>query len=65
MLEAHYDDRIYYFTVESKGSKEIVVNMYNTLYNFTKIETGWVNNSGNRFKAVQGLINSIMEAIAR
>ncbi len=65
MLEAHYDDRIYYFTVETKGAKEIIIQMYNTHYNFVKTEKGWVNGNGNRFKATQGLVDSIIETIAK
>lgn len=63
MLEAHYDDRIYFFTFESKGPKEMVVQMYNTHYNFVKAENGWINGNGNRFKAVQGLVDAIITTI--
>lgn len=60
--EAHYENRIYFFTLLEKRDTEIKIRMYNTEYNFRKEEKVWRNNN-NKMNMVQGLINEVIAVV--
>lgn len=62
-LEAHFENRVYYFIVVNKGNEEISINMYGTPYTFLKKDQGWLNHPGNKMNMVQGLINAVIETV--
>lgn len=62
-LEAHYENRVYFFVVEKKDPTEISINMYGTPYTFVKTDKGWVNRFGNKMHMVQGLVDAVIEVV--
>lgn len=62
-LEAHYENRIYFFTVTAKTATEISIDMYTTPYTFIKTEKGWENRMGNKMNMVPGLIEAVIKAV--
>lgn len=62
-LEAHFENRIYYFTVESHIDNELKIIMYSTNYTFHKKDEVWENAPGNRMVMDRGLIASVVKAI--
>lgn len=60
-LEAHFENRIYFFVIEKKEAGEITVNLYGTQYTFEKTEKGWMNKKGNKMNMVPGLIQAVID----
>ncbi|UOE50899.1 hypothetical protein MTO98_07385 [Mucilaginibacter sp. SMC90] len=44
-LAAHFENRTYYFMLESQKENEVKISMYGTLYTFLKSADRWMNNS--------------------
>ncbi|GGH73670.1 hypothetical protein HNQ91_003702 [Filimonas zeae] len=59
-LEAHFENRIYFFVIEKKEPNELTVNLYGTQYTFEKTDKGWMNKKGNRMNMVPGLIKAVV-----
>ncbi len=62
-LEAHFEFRVYYFTVTRKDITNVGIEMYSTPYTFIKVKDQWENHPGNKNNMAQGLINAVMEAL--
>ncbi|WP_158825870.1 hypothetical protein [Mucilaginibacter lacusdianchii] len=62
-LEAHYDDRVYYFTVVEKSPQKIVIEMYKAPYIFLQQDGVWRNDVANQLQMVDGLIAAVVKAI--
>lgn len=61
-LEAHYENRTYYFFVTSQDANELRITMYSTPYTFIRKDDEWINHSVNQMQMVQPLINAVIEA---
>lgn len=64
-MEAHYDDRIYYFNTISINKTEIVVELYKTTYTFTKVDGRWQNHTSNRMTMRQELLEVIVALVMK
>lgn len=62
-LEAHYDDRIYYFTVLERQPSKVVIEMYKAAYVFVNKDGKWLNDVSNPLQMVEGLIAAVITAI--
>ncbi|KAA8478236.1 hypothetical protein BDE36_2497 [Arcticibacter tournemirensis] len=62
-LEAHFENRIYYFTIENKDTETIMITMYKTAYIFLKQGKEWRNAIWNKLQMSSGLIKAVIEAI--
>ncbi len=62
-LEAHFENRIYYFSTTSRTATEIRIVMYSTNYIFEFTDEGWRNATVNRMMMDNGLIQAVVEAI--
>ncbi|MBS7564843.1 hypothetical protein KHS38_10545 [Mucilaginibacter sp. Bleaf8] len=62
-LEAHYDDRIYYFTVFERAPNKIIIEMYKATYVFVSKDGKWANDLSNPLQMVDGLIAAVVTAI--
>lgn len=63
-LEAHFENRIYYFYLKQYEPTEIRIEMYSTPYTFIQKETRWVNHTNNKMNMAQPLINEVVKVIA-
>ena len=61
-LEAHFENRIYFFVVKSKNPDEVSIDMYGTPYTFIKKAGKWENRIGNKMNMVSGLIDAVVIA---
>lgn len=61
-LEAHFENRIYYFTVENKKPGELKISMYGTSYTFVKNGERWINHQSNIMEMKNGLVGAVMLA---
>ncbi|RXK81321.1 hypothetical protein [Filimonas effusa] len=59
-LEAHFENRIYFFIVKNKSSDEVSIDMYGTPYTFIKKAGKWENRTGNKMNMVSGLIDAVI-----
>jgi hypothetical protein len=64
-LEAHFENRIYYFYLTERKPNEIHIKMYNTPYIFITGEEGWINSPVNKMVMAQGLVNAVIEALGQ
>ena len=62
-LEAHYDDRVYYFTVVEQSPQKVIIEMYKAPYVFLNKDGVWVNDTANQLQMVDGLIAAVVKAI--
>ncbi|AYL96547.1 hypothetical protein [Mucilaginibacter celer] len=62
-LAAHFENRTYYFTLESQKENEVKINMYGTLYTFLKSGDRWMNNQSNAMEMREGLVGAVMLAL--
>lgn len=62
-LEAHHENRVYYFKVISKKPDEVIIDMYTTIYTLVKNEGKWANGTGNKMNLVQGLVEAVIKAV--
>lgn len=62
-LEAHFENRVYYFTLTSKTPEKISISMYSTDYTFVKTEKGWENATSNKNQMAGGLIRAVVETL--
>lgn len=62
-LEAHYENRIYFFLVKSKSTEEVSIDMYGTPYTFTKKTGKWLNKTGNKMNMGNGLIDAVITTV--
>ncbi|NVM62187.1 hypothetical protein FHW88_000463 [Mucilaginibacter sp. SG538B] len=62
-MEAHHENRVYYFHLKSRKENEIKITMYGTLYTFIKSGETWINNPSNVMEMKKGLIAAVMVAI--
>jgi hypothetical protein len=62
-LEAHYDDRIYYFILVDRTPQRITIEMYKATYVFVPEDGKWVNYFGNQLQMTDGLIAAVINAI--
>lgn len=61
---AHFENREYFYSVESKSPTEVVTILYSTRYHLIKSKEGkWVNHHSNKNTMVPGLINALIDAI--
>ncbi|PSK93858.1 hypothetical protein [Taibaiella chishuiensis] len=61
---AHFENREYFYSVESKSPTEIIAILYSTRYHLIKTkEDKWVNHPSNKNSMAPGLINALVEAI--
>lgn len=61
-LEAHFEHRIFYFTINSKKDNELSIIMYNMSYTLVNTGEKWINHIGNKMTMSQGLINAVVQA---
>jgi hypothetical protein len=61
-LEAHYQNRIYYFFVKEKKDGELWIEMYKTPYYFVKKDGVWQNHSSNKMNMIDPLIEIVAAA---
>jgi len=61
-LEAHFENRIYYFYVVEKKPEELSITMYSTPFTFVKKEKGWENVMANRQQMTLPLIQQVVAA---
>lgn len=59
-LEAHFENRVYYFVVTSKTPEKISISMYSTAYTFIRTDKGWENAVANKNLMVQGLVDAVI-----
>lgn len=62
-LEAHYQNRTYYFFITEKKPLEVAIEMYNTRYSLIKKGEHWVNHPSNKMEMSTGLTQAVIEAI--
>ncbi len=62
-LEAHYENRTYYFYLISKSPNKISINAYSTEYTFLKTEKGWENAPTNKNMMAYGLIAVMIQVV--
>jgi hypothetical protein len=62
-LEAHYQNRTYYFNLVDKKPSEVVISMYGTLYTFVPAGVRWENSRANKMNMSDGLIVAVLVAI--
>lgn len=62
-LEAHYQNRIFYFYLVKKEPEWVQITMYDTSYTFIKVGDDWVNAPGNRFNMEPKLIKEVIKVI--
>jgi hypothetical protein len=62
-LEAHFEFRVYYFTIVRKDPALIAIEMYSTPYSFVKVGDAWENHPSNKNNMAAGLIEAVMLAI--
>lgn len=63
-LEAHFENRIYYFQLVSKAENEIKITMYNTPYTFVKKDDVWMNSSLNAMNMNKDLIAVVVNTVS-
>ncbi|PWG78384.1 hypothetical protein [Pararcticibacter amylolyticus] len=63
-LEAHFENRVYYFYLESQSDDEIFIRMYKTPYLFIKHNKTWINATSNKMAMADGLIEAVVKAIS-
>ncbi|MDN3584379.1 hypothetical protein [Mucilaginibacter flavus] len=61
-LEAHYQNRIYYFYIVDQKPAAITITMYTTPYTFVQVGERWVNHGSNRMEMATGLIAAVLVA---
>lgn len=61
-LEAHFENRTYYFTIETGKPGELKISMYGTLYTFIKSGERWINHPSNLMEMKIGLVGAVMLA---
>ncbi|BAV05286.1 hypothetical protein SAMN05421788_105254 [Filimonas lacunae] len=61
-LEAHYENRVYFFTIVSKKADEVAIMMYGTSYILVKVNGEWRNKIGNKMNLVPGLVDAVIVA---
>lgn len=61
-LEAHYQNRIYYFFVTEKKDSEFSIDMYKTPYTFLKKDSEWQNHSANKMQMINPLVQIVAAA---
>lgn len=61
-LEAHHQNRIYYFQLLDKKPNEVSISMYNTPYTFVPVGERWENGRTNKMNMADGLIAAVMAA---
>lgn len=61
-LEAHFENRTYYFTTENRKPGELKITMYGTPYTFIKNGERWVNHQSNVMEMKSGLVGAVMLA---
>lgn len=61
-LEAHYQNRIYYFTVVDRKPAAITIAMYTTIYTFVQVGERWVNHGSNKMEMSGDLIAAVLVA---
>jgi len=62
-LEAHYQNRTYYFQIIEKKPDIVSISMYNTLYSFIPVGERWENHKHNKMDMAGGLIAAILASI--
>lgn len=62
-LSAHYENRVYYFTINKKEDTKVSIAMYGGDYVLEKSEKGWTNSEKNRFRLAAGLIIAVIKAM--
>ncbi|MFC0514611.1 hypothetical protein ACFFGT_10380 [Mucilaginibacter angelicae] len=61
-LAAHFENRSYYFVIDSRKENEIKITMYGTPYTFIKNGESWRNSQSNLMEMKSGLIGAVMLA---
>jgi len=61
-LQAHHENRIYYFTVERHQAAELKITMYGMVYTLVKKGAHWVNHPSNQMEMKTGLIAAVILA---
>jgi len=61
-LAANNENRVYYFTIESRKPEELKIMMYGTPYTLIKAGDRWVNNPSNLMEMKSGLVAAVMLA---
>jgi hypothetical protein len=62
-LEAHFQNRTYYFDLTDRKPEGFTITMYNTPYTFVKKNGRWQNHHANKMKMSAGLIVAVAIAI--
>ena len=58
-LEAHFQNRIYYFYMLEKKPDAFTINMYNFPYTFVNKNGRWENHQGNKMEMSRGLVVAV------
>lgn len=62
-LQAHYENRIYYFNLIKKDAERVVVNLYSTEYALEKKDGTWQNAVSNKNNLSDGLLSAVLRTI--
>jgi hypothetical protein len=62
-LEAHFENRVYYFELIQKDDKQVRIEIYSTPYVLVKTKSHWENHLSNKNDLAAGVINSVMETL--
>jgi len=61
-LEAHFENRIYFFKALKNEKEEVKINMYNTEYVFRKEDGKWINHQ-NKMNMNVNLIAEVIRVL--
>lgn len=59
-LEAHFENRTYYFFITDKKAGEFSIEMYKAPYTFVRKNDVWDNHPGNK----QNMVPALMQIVA-
>ncbi|MCX2429894.1 hypothetical protein [Pedobacter sp. GR22-10] len=62
-LEAHYQDKTFFFKTVSINKDEVRIEMYGTIYILVKTGDQWQNHSSSRYELASGLIGAVLETL--
>lgn len=62
-IEAHYENRIYYFNIVDQKPTSISISMYSTDYTFVQVGERWVNHQSNKLEMSAYVIAAILVAV--
>jgi hypothetical protein len=62
-LEAHFQNRVYYFYLTDRKPEAFTISMYNFPYTIVKKNGRWQNHPANKMEMTSGLVVAVSIAI--